>query len=270
MRLGPATTGSIAGHPYVAYGTGPPLVVIPGLNDPLARAGDYPWFDAAFLAYCRRLSRRCASAGVSRRVHYVSRPRGATGDVAPMADGYARVLDTLGSTDVLGISMGGFLALRLAATDDRVRSLVCGLAAARLSRHGRESLRTWREWAIDGEWRRIYRMGVRAVVTEPLRTLGTGGGAVWDWLVSEPIAFGDFTAAVDASLGFDGIPLLDDVDCPALVVGGTRDPFFTPEAFAATAEGLDCRFERLDGLGHDAVIEHPERFDGAVARFLRE
>lgn len=268
MSVGPAWTGHVASHPAVAYGDGPPLVVVPGLNDPLARARDYPWFDAAFLAFCRRLSKRCAAAGAPRRVHYVSRPRGTTGDVAAMADGYARVLDALGPADVLGVSMGGFLALRLAATDDRVRSLVCGLAAARLSRHGRESIRTWRGWAETGQWLRIYRMGVRAVVTPPLRTLGRIAVRVWDGLVPEPVAPGDFRLAADASLAFDGRPLLAAVDCPALVLGGTRDPFFTAEAFAATAAGLDCRFDRLDGLGHDAVVEHGPRFDGAVARFL--
>lgn len=270
MTVGHTLADRVAGHPYVAWGDGPPLVVIPGLNDPLARARDYPWFDAAFLAFCRRLSRRCAAVGVPRRVHYVSRPRGSTGDAESMADGYSRVLDDLGPADVLGVSMGGFLALELAANEDRVRSLVCGLAATRLSRHGRESVRTWRTWAENGEWLRIYRMGVRAVATPPLSTLGRLSVRVWDALVDEPRSPGDFLAAADLALDFDGVPSVDGVDCPALVVGGTRDPFFTTAAFATTAEGLDCRFERLDGLGHDAVVEHGARFDGAIAQFLAE
>jgi pimeloyl-ACP methyl ester carboxylesterase len=73
---------------------------------------------------------------------------------------------------------------------------------------------------------------------------------------------------VAATLAFDATPWLDAVDVPALVVGGTQDPFFTDEAFASAAAGLDARHERLDGWDHGAMIEGGRLVDRRVAQFL--
>lgn len=264
--VGPVERGTVAGHPFVGYGDGPPLLVLPGVNDPLLRAGERRWFDLVLASYCRRQARACAVAGAPRTVRYCSRPRGVPDTVCEMADGYRRVLDTVGPCDVLGISMGGFLALELARVDERVRSVSLGLAAASLSRHGRESLSTWREWAERGEWLRIYRGGVRSVVTGPRRTLGGLAVRAFDATRDPPAA--DVERTLDATLAFDAAPWLDEVEAPALVVGGTADPFFTDAAFEATAAGLSGNHVRLDGWGHDAVIEGGRLVDDAVAAFL--
>lgn len=259
-------TGVAAGHPFVGYGEGPPLVVVPGVNDPLLRARETPWFDLVLAAYCRRQARACAAAGAPRTVYYLSRPSGVPDTIERVADGYADALDALGACDLLGISMGGFVALSLARRDDRVRSVSLGLAAGRLSRHGRESLETWDRWAAAGEWRRVYRAGVRAVVTGWRRRAGRLAVAAFDAVRTPPTR--DFRRTVRATVAFDATPWLDEVTVPALVVGGTADPFFTDAAFAETAAGLDCQRVRLDGWGHDAVIEGGRRVDGAVASFL--
>jgi pimeloyl-ACP methyl ester carboxylesterase len=265
---GSVERGAHADHPYVGYGDGPPLLVLPGVNDPLLRAGERRWFDLVLASYCRRQARVCAAAGAPRTVHYCSRPPGVSESVAEMAAGYRRVLDRLGPCDLLGVSMGGFLALELARTDERVRSVSLGLAAATLSRHGRQSLRTWRDWAMAGEWRRVYRAGVRSVVTGLRRPLGGIAVRAFDATRDPPAA--DVERTLTATLAFDARPWLGDVAVPALVVGGTADPFFTDAAFAGTAAGLDARHVRLDGWGHDAVIEGDRLVDGAVAGFLAD
>ena len=75
----------------------------------------------------------------------VSRPPTPGGTVRDMAAGYATVLDRIGAeatlcderVDLLGLSMGGFVAGELAASQpERVGRLVFGLAAARLSDEG--------------------------------------------------------------------------------------------------------------------------------------
>jgi len=258
--------GVADGHPFVGYGEGPPLVVVPGVNDPLLRAREAPWFDLVLAAYCRRQARACAAAGAPRTVYYLSRPPDVPDTVAGMADGYADALDTVGACDLLGISMGGFVALELARRDDRVRSVSLGLAAGRLSRHGRQSLETWDHWAASGEWRRVYRAGVRAVVTGWRRRVGALAVAAFDAVRTPPTR--DFRRTIRATVGFDATPWLDEVGVPALVVGGTADPFFTDSAFDETAAGLDCRRVRLDGWGHDAVIEGGRLVDDAVASVL--
>lgn len=268
MSPGALDVGVVRGHPFVGYGEGPPLIVVPGVNDPLLRAREQPWFDLVLAAYCRRQARACAAAGAQRTVYYLSRPPGVPDTVGEIAEGYADALDAFGACDLLGISMGGFVALALAGRDDRVRSVALGLAAGRLSRHGRESLSTWDRWAANGEWRRIYRAGVRAVVTGWRRQAGRVSVAAFDAIRTPPTP--DFRRTVAATLDFDATPWLAEVDTPALVVGGTADPFFTDAAFAETAAGLDARRVRLDGWGHDAVIEGGRRVDDAVADFLAE
>lgn len=266
MSPGRLDVGVAHGHPYVGYGDGPPLLVLPGVNDPLLRARDQPWFDAVLAAYCRRQARACRAAGAPRTVTYLSRPTGVGDTVAAMADRTRDALDAFGRCDVLGISAGGFLALALARTDDRIRSVSLGLSAARLSRHGRESLGTWRRWATAGEWRRLYRAGVRAVVTGWRRRVGALAVRAFDAVWRPPAR--DVRHTLLAALAFDATPWLDAVDVPTLVVGGTADPFFTDDAFAATAAALDARHERLAGWGHDAIIEGGRRVDAAVASFL--
>lgn len=268
MTPGAFETGVARGHPFVGYGDGPPLVVIPGVNDPLLRAREQPWFDLVLAAYCRRQARACAAAGAPRTVHYVSRPPDVPDTVGGMADDYADALDAFGPCDLLGISMGGFVALALARRDDRVRSVSLGLSAGRLSRHGRDSLATWDRWAGNGEWRRVYRAGVRAVVTGWRRLAGRLSVGAFDAVRTPPT--GDFRRTVAATVDFDATPWLEEVDVPGLVVGGTADPFFTDAAFAETAAALDARHVQLDGWGHDAIIEGGRLVDDTVASLLAE
>lgn len=271
IRVFPFDRGRIAGHPYVAWDggeDGEPLVVLPGLNDPLARAGEHAWFDALAASFCRRLGRACRRAGAPRAVYYVSRPAGLAPDATArsMADGYAAALDALGRVvDVLGVSMGGFLAPPLAARSRRVRSVVLALSADRLSAHGRASVRKWREWAERGEWGRVGRAGARAVARGLPRVAGRIGARAWA-LGGGPRAPRDFRVSADACLdhAWDG-PLA----VPALVVGGTRDPFFTDAAFDRAAERLGARRERLHGWGHEVLLHGAGAFDPAVAGFLR-
>lgn len=258
--------GVVDNHPFVGYGDGPPLVVVPGVNDPLLRAREQPWFDLVLAAYCRRQARACVAAGAPRTVYYLSRPRNVPDSVGAMADGYAGALDAFGPCDLLGISMGGFVALALARQDDRVRSVSLGLSAARLSRHGQESLATWDRWAVNEEWRRIYRAGVRAVVTGWRRAVGRLSVMAFDAIETPPTQ--DFRRTIRATIEFDATQWLEELDIPALVVGGTADPFFTDAAFTETAAGLDARHVRLDGWGHDAVIEGGRLVDDAVANLL--
>jgi len=260
-------SGTIAEHPFVCYGTGPRLVVIPGVNDPLLPAGERRWVDGVLAGYCYRQAKACAAAGAPRTVYYVSRPVDTSArTITAMADGYRAVLDTLGRADVLGISMGGFVSLALARTDGRVRSLVLGLAAARLSRHGRESVTTWSEWAGAGAWRRLYATGLDTVTSGWRRRVAT---ATIPLLVhGRDTPTNRFRRSLTAAAAFDATPWLGELSVPALVVGGTADPFFTATAFARTADALGCRYKRLDDWGHDVLVDAGELVDEPVSSFL--
>lgn len=266
--------GRRAEHPFVRVGPPAeeadetPLVVVTGLNDPLLRVTDALWFSGVVATYGVRLRRR----GYPGPVYLTSRPLG-------LPSGYTTrdMGDDLGAfladfdrpADLLGASMGGFVAHHCAVDHpERVRRLVFGLAAARLSAHGRDRIRTWRDWADEGEWGRIYRAGCDAVAVGPLRRAMRAATYPYDALLDYPPAGVDFVPSVDACLAHDAGGRVPPV--PTLVVGGTRDPFFTTGEFRRTGERLDAPFHRLDGLGHEAVVCAGERFDRPVVSFLTE
>jgi hypothetical protein len=147
-----------------------------------------------------------------------------------------------------------------------VRRLVLGLAADRLSARGRRRVERWREWAAAGEWGRVYRAGCDAVASGPLRRAMRAATYPYGLAVDYPPAGVDFEASARACLDHDASGRVPPA--PTLVVGGTDDPFFAAGAFARTARGLDAPFERLDGLGHEAVVEGGPRFDPPVVEFL--
>lgn len=261
--------GRVTGHPYVAWGSGDPLVILPGLNDPLVRAGEHWWFDVLATSFCRRLSLACRDAGASREVYYISRPAGLPSDASTrtMAGNYVPVLDALdggNGVDVLGISMGGFLAPALAARSSHVRSVTLALAADRLSPHGVTTVRKWKEWAACNEWQRVGRTGIRAVARGARRRAGTLGAWAWS-LAGGPVEPDDFLVSAQACLTHEWTR---PVGPPTLILGGTQDPFFTDAAFGRAAAALDARHARLDGWGHDVVIHGAESFDPVIAEFI--
>jgi pimeloyl-ACP methyl ester carboxylesterase len=119
-------------------------------------------------------------------------------------------------------------------------------------------------------WDVIYRDAYGLVATGLRARLLQAGSVAYDRL-TKPTRPEDFVASIDASLAHDGRDALHDVPVPTLVVGGTTDPFFDEAAFRdATRRLPNGRLALLDGVGHDAVVEHHDAFDGAILRFLQE
>ena len=263
----------VAGHPAVRVGGGggdrePPdagaLVVIPGLNDPLLRAGEHRWADPVYARFCRRYAR-------DRRVYFVSRPPGLPDDlsVAALAEGYRRVLSEVGPAAVMGLSMGGFVVQRLAAdSPDLVEKAVLGLCADRLSPGGRRIVERWCGHARAGRWGRIYAEAARIVADPPLAWGFALAGLAYTVVSRGPVRPDDFRRTARATLDYDGRAVLRRIDVPTLTVGGTADPFFDPADYRRTARALGGESVRLMGVGHETVVEHADRFDGPVERFL--
>lgn len=261
-------TGTIRDHPYVKVGAGPErLVVIPGLNDPLLRATDTRWFSLVVTAFCRRYR-----SDRTRSVLYVSRRRDLSADVTTreMAEGYATVLDDIGPAAVMGLSMGGFVVQHLAVDCPAlVERAVMGLSAARLSRAGRRTIARWREHALADDWRSIYLGAADVVTSGTVRRALRLSARIYDVLTPRSPVTTDFVASADACLDHDASDRLDELAVPTLVVGGTADPFFDERGFRETATRVpDGRLRLLDSVGHEAVIQHRQTFDGAVLDFL--
>jgi pimeloyl-ACP methyl ester carboxylesterase len=192
-----------------------------------------------------------------------------------MAAGYAPVVRELAAregvdgVDALGLSLGGFVVQHLAArAPELLDRAVLGLAGTELSADGRGIVERWRTHALAGRWRPIY-VDAYGLVARGFTARALQVGSVAYDLLVDPATPEDLLTSVDASLAHDGRDVLPDVAVPTLVVGGTDDPFFTEAGFRDAARRLpDGRLALLDGVGHEAVVEHADAFDGAIKRFL--
>lgn len=202
-------------------------------------------------------------------------------------DAAARVLTAvldafaIASVDVVGHSLGAFVAMHLAVTSPaRVRSvaLVSGttVATADAARHPLRGLRTLPAFtllraglAITGETARpvlraIARVGLLPLVASPVFThVRRLDRSVLDAFVDELRPSG-FTGAARAAARYD-LDRWRAVTCPVTAIAG-RDDVFARVSDLDALTGLlpQVRTVLLDDCGHFAHVEHPD----AVARVL--
>lgn len=261
--------GRWADHPYVAVGDGSRLLlIVPGLNDPLCRVTDRIWFSLLVATYCDRYTGE-------HTVAMVSRPPGLPENASTrdLAAGYSEVLEETGPADVMGLSMGGFLVQHLAAdSPELVENAIFGLAAARLSDRGREVVERWRAHAKNENWRPIYEEAADAVAGGLRGPVVRGAAHLYGRLATQsPVDRRDFLVSAEACLAHDATPRLSAIEAPALVIGGTDDPFFSAECYRETAfEIPEARFVEIEEAGHEAVLDRRSEFDGAIREFLYE
>ncbi len=267
--FGRVTTGRIADHPHVRVAARdrdparPPLVVLPGLNDPMLRVTGTPWYAGLMALLGRRYADR-------RPVSLVSRPLDGPGTVREMAANYEAVFESVGPADAMGLSMGGFLLADLAANrSDLVERAAFALAAGALSDRGRERVERWRALAAEERWLALFRDAYDVVATGWVRRALRVGGRLYDAVAAGPESPVDFRREAAACLAYDGWDRLADVDAPGLVVGGTTDPFFSTAAFRRTADALPAgRLALLQGAGHEAPLMDPATFDEPLRAFF--
>lgn len=266
-------TGTLPGGlPYARTGAGSrTLAVLPGFGDAMF-PGVYPpgagWAIAPYFA--RHLA--------SHEVVLLSRPRGLPPgyDAGDAVEHHAAAFEALAGSsdgvDVLGISMGGQIGQALARRrPELVDRLVLANTACRLDESARpdvrelEALARRRDWAaIRAELARGMYADARAVAGPPLiRTVGR-------FVLPRPAEPADVWRSIEFVLAFDDCDDLADVEQPALVFGGERDPYFTPEVARETAEGLpDADLTLVPGAKHAAFDERKNLFDARVRAFFR-
>jgi pimeloyl-ACP methyl ester carboxylesterase len=235
------------GMPFLAVGSGPPLVYLPGLtpNHEPPRGGDR-----------RFQTRQLMLFAASRRVWWVNRrpgldPEATMADIA--ADYATAMLQRFdGPVDVIGHSTGGSVALQLAADHPGVvKRLVTLSAAYRLGEEGRDSQLRVADNVLDGR--------PRAASSEQMRMLGAGPRssrilAGLGWLIGKSYfahATADLITTIRAEDAFDLQTRLAGISAPTLVIGGDRDAYYPAELFRQTADGIPRgRLALYPGRGH--------------------
>lgn len=166
-----------------------------------------------------------------------------------------------GRAVVVGLSLGGYVAMVLAARDPGcVSGLV--LAGATAEPVGLRSL--------------AYR-GLAQVMD---RFDGPGLERLNTWFfrarypsaIAEPIVAGGFWSAGGAHalrslFGERFAPRLATYDGPTLILNGQWDVFFRLSAGTFAAAATDARRVRVQGALHLSNLDQPEAFNGAVRRF---
>ncbi|MFF0493475.1 alpha/beta fold hydrolase [Nocardia sp. NPDC004068] len=247
------------GLSMVAVGSGPPLVVLPGLGQGADLSVRVPRVAA--------WSNSALATGLKRRIHLIHRPVAPPADmtVADLAGWHATALaERFGEpVDVMAVSGGGITALQLALDHpETVRRLALCVTASTVSEHGKRELRHIIE--REGLGRSAARSGSRLIADGPLRLL-----TLVNFLTrrSHPRAPGE-AALVYAVQDWDVTDRLPEITIPTLLIGGSRDTIFPPELVRRTASALpDARLLLLRGRSHTSALFDP-RTKSAIAAFL--
>jgi pimeloyl-ACP methyl ester carboxylesterase len=253
MDLMQMREGTLArGLPYRAFGSGPPLVVLPGLTGHhriptrLEMTAELPGL--------KGLARKFTVHVVQRRPGL---PAGTT--MTNLADDVAAVIRaSFGeAVPVLGMSTGGSVALKLAVDHpDLVSRLVLGCAAMRLSDEARHRCLRLAELTVAGRPRSGWAQLSCTLAATPI-TRGAAAAVLWLKGGPDSSEAGDLIVTIHAEVAFDVGGHLAKVAAPTLVVGGGRDASYSTELFYATARGIpDGHLLLYPRSGHLSTLTH--------------
>ena len=253
---------------YTVEGQGEPLLLISGLG---AQAIEWPRAFVVALAQCFSVV-RIENRGIGRSLCAV-----ADWTLKDMADDVCGVMDSLGYTSahILGISMGGMIAQRIALDyPERVRRLVLMATAF----GGRETLPPEpRGMAMlsgfpgvpVGEARR------RSLTAITAEGFAEGHPDVIDELARlreiTPTPAQVFSTQFRAIVGDDRSSSVRDIARPTLVVHGQSDPLIPSQNGVMLAQRIaGAKLCLLEGCGHLPHIEKPRETTDVVLEFLAE
>lgn len=245
---------------YQIEGQGLPLVLIHGLG---SSARDWERQVPAFCEQYRVLTFDLRGHGQS------AKPPGPY-SISLFAEDTARLIQGLGlgPAHVLGISLGGMIALQLAVSAPaQVKSLIVVNAGPEfIVRTARERLMVLQRQAIVRllGMRRMGQVLSKRLLPQPehaeLRRV-----FVERWAENDPRAY---RASMLALVGWSVTEQLDAVRCPTLVIAADHD--YTP---VAAKEAFVRRLPRgelavIPDSRHATPVERPEAFNDAVIEFL--
>lgn len=184
----------------------------------------------------------------------------------------------LEKVDVLGYSMGSYIALRAAEVkSDDINNLV--LVCTKPNGKTSSVARLLKEADLDIT--QVTQEEMMGVIMKASLAPDSYEKVVNGELDIEEFLNGDGSqeelneeekAAEDASLAnFDNSKDYDKVTCKTLVIGGEYDGINPPELGREVADGIpDAKFELIENAGHLAVAEQPEEFERVIKDFLNQ
>ncbi|WP_458456929.1 alpha/beta fold hydrolase [Methanobrevibacter sp.] len=180
----------------------------------------------------------------------------------------------LEKVDILGYSMGSYIALRAAEVRcDDINNLV--LVCTKPNGKTSSVARILKEANLDiTQVSQEEMMGVilkASLAPQSFEKVVSGELDVGELLKGDGDELSEEEkAAEDASLAdFDNSTDYDKVTCSTLVIGAEYDGINPPELGREVADGIkDAQFELIKDAGHLAVVEKPDEFQKIVNDFL--
>jgi pimeloyl-ACP methyl ester carboxylesterase len=242
------------GLPFLAIGTGPPVLVFPGLS---AQHANPSGMERRFqLRQWTPLAAHFTVYIVNRRPGL--RPGSTIADLAKHYAGAVRA-EFSQPVHVVGVSTGGSIAQQFAIDYPAlVRRLVLLATACRLSPNGQAIQRTQVKLIVTGRPRRA---GAAVGPTLAATRLGGWFMAALMWSFGKrmaPADPADMIATINAEDVFDASPDLHRISAPTLLVAGAKDRYYSPELFSETAARIpNARLLLNAREGHAGVISSP-------------
>ena len=178
-----------------------------------------------------------------------------------------------GAVDIMGVSTGGSLVQHFAADHpDLVRKLIIHSSAHTLAPGAKRGQLLVAKYARQKKWWRAYlslmcvtlpERGIKRLLLTPFYGfIALFGGAIF----GKPKDNNDVAIMVEAEDKHEFKDRLGEISSPTLVAAGENDPFYTPELFKETAEGIpNARLALYEKMGHPAS---GEQFQKDVSEFL--
>ena len=190
-------------------------------------------------------------------------------DVYAMADDTLRAIRAAGLHDVriMGVSQGSMMAMVMAVRDpELVHSIMLCNSAARIADSA--VFETWKKLAEERNTPALLEAFGEYVYTPSFfekykeQIIASGEGA------SEQ-EYENFIISVGAAASFDWYDHLQEITCPALVIGASEDRVLGVEASYELIEQLECESFIYEGYGHGVYDEAPD-FLTHIKAFLDE
>lgn len=252
------------GLPYLATGTGPPLVVF---------HGHYPTHGNP-TGMARRLSPAPLGGLLDHyTIYLISRQPGVLPGttIADYAADYANAISAnfAGPVSIVGLSAGGAIALQFAADYPHlVHRLVVASAAYTWSPEGKAAMLDWLARVRTGRHPMQAMTGL--VTTAPL-LLPLARALMWmQDMDNRGKDLSDGIVTAEALAEFNCFDRLAEVVAPLLLIAGERDPFLSPSIIQQTVTGApNARLKMYQRRGHIGVFLG-QRFSQDVAAFLAQ